>query len=468
MEKSKARDFTTGSIPRHLVSFSVPMLVGNILQVLYNTVDSIWVGRFLGPSALAAVSVGAPIVFACVALALGLSMATTTLVAQYFGAKDIKMVRKVVANSFILMIIVGAISTAAGLMLKEPLLRLINTPPEIMDNASAYLGVIFAGLITVFSYNMNSAIMRGLGDSRRPLIFLAYATVLNIVLDPILIFGYGPFPRMEVVGAAVATVIAQGLSALLGIRQMVKDGLLSLDKESWRLDLRLTKLSFTIGLPAGFQQMIVSLGMLTLTSIVNRFGPTVTASYGAGGRLDQFALLPAQSLSLAVTTLVGQNLGAGKHERVKETVRTATYLTAAITGVVSAVTLLFPEILLGMFTSSADVIAEGARYLRLVALSYVPWGLMFMLAGVLRGAGDTLPAMLISMVTLWGIRVPLAAYLSRISGSRGVWTAMAISPLGGMTLNWLYYVSGRWKRRVVTKVYDQPTSAEAVVDTAEG
>lgn len=437
------------------------MFLGNALQALYNTVDSIWVGQFLGTTALAAVSVSFPVIFAVVALAMGIGMATTTLVAQHAGAKDTAMVRKTIGNSFIVMGILGGASAVIGVILRVPLLRLINTPPEIMDKAQSYLGIILAGTALTFFYNLISAVLRGLGDSRTPLLFLTYATVLNIILDPLLIFGIWPFPKMGVAGAALATVIAQGLSGFLGIRHMFKIGLIKWEWAEWKLDRRLVAQTFSIGLPAGLQQVIVSMGMLTLTSLVNGFGSVVTAAFGVGGRLDQFAFMPAMTVGLSVSALVGQNLGARKYDRVKEIVHSSVKMTVAITAVVMVVAVGIPHILLRMFTSDAAVLAEGTKYLRTVGFAYIPYALMFTLSGILRGAGDTVPSMIISIVTLWVVRIPLSVYLSRLLGSQGIWLGLAASPAIGASLNYVYYLSGRWRTRVLTR----PSAEEPAVAT---
>lgn len=452
LERQQQRqDFTEGSIPRHLITFAVPMFLGNALQALYNTVDSIWVGRFLGTDALAAVSVSFPIIFAVVALATGIGLATTTMVAQHTGAKDPVMVRKSIANSFIVTALLGVVSTFLGAPLRVPLLRLINTPVEIMGHAQAYLGVIFSGIAFTFFYNLIAAVMRGLGDSRTPLLFLAYATVLNIILDPLMIFGVEPFPKMGVAGAAMATVVAQGVSVLLGIRHMTRAGLLKWERSEWRPDPALAGQIFSIGLPAGIQQIIVSTGMLTLTSLVNTFGSVVTAAFGIGGRLDQFAFMPAMTVGFSVSALVGQNLGARKFDRVSEVVHSSVKLTIGITAVVMLVAVSVPGVLLRMFTSDAAVLEEGTRYLRTVGFAYIPYALMFTLSGILRGAGDTVPSMLISILTLWLVRIPLAVYLSRLLGSRGIWLGLGFSPVIGAGLNYAYYLSGRWRKRVLTR-----------------
>lgn len=440
------------------------MFLGNALQALYNTVDSIWVGQFLGTAGLAAVSVSFPVIFGVIALATGIGMATTTLVAQHAGARDMSMVRRTVGNSLVVTGLFGGISSVLGVVFRVPLLRLINTPPEIMDRAQSYLGIILAGTMLTFIYNIVSAVLRGLGDSRTPLVFLTYATVLNIILDPLMIFGVWPFPRMDVAGAALATVIAQGLSGLLGLRHLVKMGIVSLDREEWKPDGRLAGQILGIGLPAGIQQVIVSMGMLTLTSLVNRFGSVVTAAFGVGGRLDQFAFMPAMSVGLSVSALVGQNLGARKYERVKEIVQSSVLLTVAIATAVMTLAVGIPHILLRMFTSDEAVLAEGTKYLRTVGFAYIPYSLMFTLSGILRGAGDTIPSMLISMLTLWVVRIPLSFYLSGIMGSRGIWLGLAASPVIGAFLNYVYYLSGRWRTRVLTRQVEeeQPAIPEVI------
>ena len=305
------RDFTSGSIPRHLFVFSIPMFLGNLLQALYNTVDSFWVGRYIGPEALGAVSVSFPVIFAIISLVMGLTMATTTMVAEYKGAGQDSMVRKTVANSILLTSIVGAVSSVVGVLLRDEILTLMQTPPEILDAASLYLGIFLTGLVPMFIYNVVSSILRGLGDSRTGLRYLAYATVFNIVADPLFIFGFGPIPAMGVRGVALATVLAQVLSAVLILRYIVRHtDLLSLDPKVWRLDWQLSWRTFRMGIPAGMHSVVVSFGMIVLTSIINTFGPSTVAAFGVASRMDQFAFMPAMSIGLAVTALVGQNLGA--------------------------------------------------------------------------------------------------------------------------------------------------------------
>lgn len=454
------RDFTQGNILQHILIFSWPMLVGNLLQALYNTVDSFWVGRYIGPEALGAVSVSFPIMFGLVALIMGLTMATTTMVSQYRGAREEVQVRRTITNSLILVTVTGIISSIVGIIYCDEILMLMQTPPEILEPAAVYLTVFLVGLVPMFLYNVLSSILRGLGDSRTPLRFLAYATVINMVLDPIFIIGWGPIPAMGIRGVAWATVIAQTLSAVLTVRYLMRHtDLVSPKWEDWRPVRDLMIKLFTIGIPAAAQSAIVSFSMIVVTVIVNTFGPTVVAAFGAASRLDQFAFLPALSISLAVSALVGQNLGAGKTERVKEIVYWSILITTGITAVMTAIALIRPNILIQVFTSDPDVLSEGAKYLRIVGLNYIPLAIMFIITGVLRGAGDTFASMLISFLTLWLVRLPLAALLAYQLGwgVSGAWWSIMLSTTLGMILNYIYYLGGRWKSKVIVST-PQPTA----------
>jgi putative MATE family efflux protein len=435
-----------------------------LLQAFYNVVDSIWVGHFVGANGLGAVSVSFPVIFALIALVVGLTMATTTLVAQFKGAGRHDMVRKVNGNSVLLLVYLGTLTTVVGLSVSGPLLRLINTPADIFPMAHQYLTVFLLGLPLMFIYNAVSAILRGLGDSRTPLRFLFYATVINVILDPVLIIGIGPIPALGVGGAALATVIAQGVATVIGVRYLVRIGLLKVD--SWRIDRELTRTTFRIGIPAGVQQSLVSLSIVAVSSLINRYGADVVAGFGAANRIEQFAFLPAMSVGLAVSALVGQNLGAGRDERVGQIVWWSSALSTGITFAVMLVVLALPEVLLRLFTSDPAVLQHGGEYLRIMAFSYIPMALMFTIGGVMRGAGDTAANMWITLGSLWLVRVPLAWYFSSGLGLgiRGVWWAMLASPIAGSLLNYLYYRTGRWKRHVVVR--RQPAgAAEAELST---
>ena len=450
-----ASDFTRGSIPRHLLLFSWPLLVGNLLQTLYNTVDTFWVGRFLGPQALGAVSVSFPVLFILISFVMGITMGTTVLVAQYFGAKDTVQVRRTVHNSFLLLFVLAVIMSIIGVLLHRPILRLIQTPPDLMDQASSYLNVIFIGLVFMFGYNAISAILRGLGDSRTPLRFLFYSTGINIILDPLMIFGVRPFPRMGIQGAALATIISQAISFWLAIRFLNRTShLVALNLKELKFDPALTRLTIQVGLPAGLQQTIVALGNTVIMGVINTFGPMVVAAWGAASKIDAFTFMPSMSLGLATSALTGQNIGAGQEERVRQVVWWGTVLATVITGVLSVFIFFFPQELLGIFTTDRAVLATGTQCLRILALSYVPFGWMWVTNGALRGAGDTVVPMFITLFTLWLVRVPLAWFLSRqpALAERGIWIAMATSSVLSMILSRAYWSYGGWKGKAVTKL----------------
>lgn len=456
------RDMTEGSIPRHLITFATPMLLGNLLQALYNTVDTIWVGRFLGANSLAAVSVSFPVIFVLVSMVMGISMATTVLVAQNAGARRMDMVRRVIGNSISLLVLGGVGVSALGLAFHRQVLQMINVPAEIIPEASQYLSIFLGGLMFMFAYNTLSGILRGLGDSRSPLIFLVYATVMNIILDPMMIFGIWPFPPMGVAGAAIATVVSQAFSGVLAVRYLLrKTDLLSTKPSDYRIEKGLTLTIIKIGLPVGIQQTVMSLGALVVSSVINSFGGAVVAGFGAGSRIDHFSVMPAMSIGMAVSSVVGQNLGAQKHERVHETLKWAIILSVSIATLFTVTILAIPRILISPFTTDAHVLLVGSSYLKIMSLSYIPFAVMFATNGVMRGAGDTLPTMIISISTLWLIRVPLARYLASLPGlaENGIWWAMVISTLIGMVLSVAYYRTGLWKKRRLV----QPVAADDAV-----
>lgn len=452
------RDLTIGSIPGHLVAFSLPLLLGNVLQALYNTVDSIWVGQFVGAAALGAVSASFPIIMFLVALLMGVSMASTVLVSQFAGARQYNMVRKTIANSLTLAALGSAVVTVVGFALSERMLALLNVPLEIRPMALSYLKVHFLGTLFMTGYIFVSAILQGLGDSKTPVKFLALAVVLNLVLDPFFIVGIGPLPPLGVAGAAIATVISHAVSFILAIWYLGRDGkLLDLRGFRLRLDKELTRKTLVVGLPSGVQQTIVSLGIMAMSSIVNSFGTAVVAAFGAASRLDQFAMMPAQSLALATSTVAGQNIGARKYGRVKQVLIWACLIAASIALAVTGIAQFTPRILMRLFTSDEEVLRLGAEYLRIVSIGYVAFSLMFIFNSLVRGAGDTVPGMFFSALNLWVVRVPLARWLSSMPqlGSRGIWIATAVSSYVGATISVIYYATGRWKRIRLVNVADE-------------
>jgi putative MATE family efflux protein len=338
--------------------------------------------------------------------------------------------------------------TAAGLLAGGAILRLLRTPPEVLPLARLYLNILFAGLILLFGYNTLAAILRGLGDSKTPLYFLIVATLANIVLDLLFVLVF----RWGVAGVAWATVIAQGLSFLLGLWYLRRPELavLRIRLRGMRFDPQIFRRSVQIGLPSAVQQVLVALGMLALSRIVNGFGTNVIAAYTAGTRLETFATMPAMNFAMALSAFVGQNVGAGRLDRVRRGYRTTLLMSAGVALAVSAAVVGFRFPLIRLFNSDAGVAALGARYLSIVGGAYVLFSILFITGGLLRGAGDTLTPMLVTLIALWVVRVPAAALLSRRLGTDGVWLATPVGWAVGMILILSWYAGGLWKRKALS------------------
>ncbi len=450
------KDLTTGNEAKLIFNFALPMLIGNIFQQLYNTVDSIIVGRVLGKGALAAVGTSFPVIFLLISLIMGVTMGTTILIAQYFGAREMEKVKRTIDTAYIFLLISSVVITALGLLLSGPILTLLKAPADVFPLAKQYLDIIFVGITAMFGYNSISAILRGLGDSKTPLYFLIIASVVNTVLDLlfIMVFHWG------VAGAAWATVIAQGLSFLFGLFYLNRTQELFIFKpREMKFDWNIFSLSIKIGLPTGIQQMLVGSGFMALFRIVNGFGTAVTAAYTAASGIDSFASMPAMNLSAAVSSFVGQNLGGNKPERVKKGHLAALTMSVAISVVMAVIAVLFRRELMSLFNSDPQVIEIGARYLLIVSSFYVVFSVMFTTNGVMRGAGDTMIPLIATVFSLWLIRIPAAAILSQRFGSDGIWWGTPVGWLFGMFVSVIYYRTGRWKRKVAAR-----RSAAAGVD----
>lgn len=442
------KDLTEGNETRLIIRFAMPMLLGNLFQQLYNIVDTIIVGKFLGKEALAAVGASFPIVFTLIALIIGVASGGTIVIAQYFGAKDLKNVKRAIDTIYIFFFFASVILSVIGIYFTEDIFRLIKLPEEILPQAKTYLTIYLSGLIVFFGFNGTSAILRGLGDSKTPLYFLIISTFFNIGLDLlfILVFKWG------IAGAALATVISQGgafLSAVVYLNKYHR--IISFNISEFKFDNRIFRQSLKIGLPTGIQHTFVSLGNLALMTIVNTFGTDVIAAYSAAIRIDNLAVLPAMNFGAALATFVGQNLGAGKSARIKSGLKSTLIMSSIVSSTVTLIVILFKKQLMGLFTNDAEVIRIGSQYLLIVCSFYLLFTVMFKINGVLRGAGDTLIPMFISLFSLWVIRIPFAWIFSSRIGETGIWWAIPAGWLIGLILYYLYYITGRWRNKVVVK-----------------
>jgi len=442
------KDLTVGNSGRLIFRFAVPMLIGNVFQQFYNIADSIIVGKFIGKEALAAVGASFPLIFMLISFVVGVAMGTTVIIAQYFGAKDMRMVKRSMDTLYIFLFFASILVTILGLVFSKPIFRLINLPADIMPQAVTYFNVYLAGLIFFFGFNGTSAILRGLGDSKTPLYFLIISTVMNIILAILFVAVF----KWGVAGAAFATVISQAGAFITGIIYLNRTHeVVKLSIHNLEFDWGIFRRSLQIGLPSGFQQTFVALGMLAVMRIVNDFGTNVIAAYSVAGRIDSLAGMPAMNFGVALSTFVGQNLGAQKVERVRQGFQATLYMSSALAIFTTLMVVVFPRGLMNLFTSDASVIEIGSHYLVIVGAFYVFFSTMFVVGGVMRGAGDTLIPMFITLFSLWLIRIPMAWLFSRQVGYIGIWWSIPIAWFVGMSLSYLYYLKGNWKKKVIIR-----------------
>jgi putative MATE family efflux protein len=453
---------TQGSIMKHIILFMLPMLLGNVFQQLYNTVDSIVVGQYAGSRALAAVGVGFPIIFLLISLFNGIAMGGSVMVSQYFGAKDFVQLKKTIRTSLSLTLLFGAVIGGIGMAASKPILHLLNTPPDVIDMANTYIVIIFLGVPGSLLYNIISGLLRGLGDARWPLVFLVVASLLNAVLDLLFVavFGWG------IAGAAWATIFSQAVSAVLAFIRLQKgEHYVRMTRSDLKIDKDIFRHMIRLGLPSGLQDMAFSLGMMVIQTFVNSFGYSVMAAGNAAMRVDGFAVMPMFSISAAATTFIGQNIGAGDSERVKKGSLTSVGLIVGIGGLLSILVVVFGPALMTLFTDDPQVLEAGAAILRILGPFYWMMGLNILLGGILRGAGDAVFPAVMSLISMVIVRIPLAYFLSyRTNDYHGLYYAMVAGIGVGAVSNMARFLSGKWKGKAITRMHSRnpETSADAL------
>ena len=445
MDKRKGNtDLTEGKVWKVIVRFALPLLVGNLLQQFYNITDSIIVGQFLGKEALAAVSASFFIYYFIISLVIGVGSGTTVVISQLFGAKQYQKVQLAFSSFFIFMLVGGIILSIAGIIFAEPVFRLTNTPEEVIPQAVAYFRIYIGGTFLFVTFNSIISILRGVGESVRPMLFILITTVLNIAFDLlfILVFKWG------IEGAARATVVSQGIGMCIALAYVNNTHpLLSIKKQDMLFDWKLFKESLKIGLPTSVQQCAIALGLIALLGIVNSFGTNTLTAYGAAGKIDTIITQAILTLSGALAAFCGQNIGAGRLDRVKKGVQFTMYTNVALGLLTFAAVYLFGNEMMRIFTKDIDVVAIGKEYLLIIGGLFIVHGALNVYNGALRGAGDTLFPMITSLICLWLIRIPLAYYLSSWLGRNGIWWAIGISITIGLIVTFVYYKMGFWKRR---------------------
>ena len=452
MSMFRTVDMREGDPVSQIVRFAIPMLLGNVAQQLYNTVDSIIVGRFVGDNALAAVGSAGPILNLMIVLFIGISVGASIMVSQFFGAQKREDLAKAVGACITVTGAASVLIMIVGPLIAGPLLRLLNTPESIIGWCEEYLTIIFLGVLGGGYYNILSGVMRGLGDSASALRFLLVSTVVNTVLDYVFVAKFG----MGVPGVAWATVIAQLVSAILALYKVMRL------KDVFELKLhhllpgrRYFGTLIRLGLPSGVTQAIFSMSMIVVQSLTNSFGEMFIAANVIVMRIDGFVMMPAFSLGTAMTTFAGQNIGAGLMDRVVKGARNGTLAAMGISAVITALILLFGRGLMGVFTTTQELIDLSFRMMKILAPGYIAMEVTQCLSGIMRGAGDTVTPMWISIFNTILVRVPLAYGLVALSKTpelpKGncamMYVSLLITWIIGAALTYILYRTGRWKRK---------------------
>lgn len=458
MTKTKidSKNMTIGSPYRLILAFSIPLLIGNVFQQLYNMVDSIVVGNFVGEKALAAVGTGFPIIFMLSSMFLGIGMGATVMVSQFYGAGDLESISKTASTIYTAMLVGIVPLSVLGIVIAKPLLVLTKVPDDgTLTMALTYMTVIFIGTIFSLGFNINAGILQGLGDSRTSLLFLAIAAVINIILDIV----FTVFLGMGVFGVALATIIAQAVSWLFGIFYLNKKySFININLLKPQFDKALFSRAMRIGIPAGIQQTLFSIGMMFMQSLVNSYGSMFMAGFNGANKIDTFAFMPIQSFSTAVTTFVGQNVGAGKPERVHSGIKAGLMLSISVSIGIGAILYPLSGFMMRMFGSNPELIEAGVSYLHQLLPFYALLAILFIYCGVLRGAGESVIPMISSFVSLWIARIPAAYLLAHFFGRDYIYYSYPIGWVLGIIIAYGYYRTGRWKKKGITSA-SQSTDA---------
>jgi len=451
---------TEGGLVRPMFRLAWPIVVIQLLQVTYNIADTFWLGR-LSADAVGAISLAFPLIFLLISIAGGFTTAGSILVAQYTGADSEGSAGKVAGQILMFVTILALLLSAIGYVATQPMLAALpsqgQTTAQIIPLAADYMEVFFLGLPFLFGFFVFSALMRGYGNTRTPMRVMLVSVALNVVLDPLLIFGWGPFPAMGIEGAALATIFSRGVASLLGFYILfvaragpdVQVGYLVPDfGYIWDI--------VRIGVPSTLEQSMSALAMITLTAMVVQFAPPVVSAYGLGNRLASLVFLPAMGLGRATNTMVGQNLGARKSDRAERAVWLATKVGAGVMFAVAVVAALVPKPIVAVFMATgtdaaAQTVAYGSEYLRIRSVEFAFMAVLQVMLGAYRGAGNTKTAMAFSVVALWLGRVPTVYYLAFVAswGPTGIWVGMALGNVVGAIAAALWFTRGTWKETVI-------------------
>lgn len=438
----KKHDFTQGNIGKQLITFSVPIMLTNLLQLSYQFIDSLWVGNLIGADALGSVAVASTAINVALAFILGISTATLTILSQLRAKRDKEgLVRYL--NAFVVLLVgLSLIAGFIGFAFAENILYLLNTPSSMIHEAKIYLQINSVGIIFLIGYNFIVTVMRAIGDSKTPLKIVFATVILNSVLDPIFIGSLG----MGVAGAALATILSQGISFFAGLVYVYYNKLLPFSKP-FLPGKNEVSVILRLGIPAGLQRSVISAGSAAIMSVINSFGPAVVSGYSAAGRLDSLIMLPASSLGTAVTSMSGQNIGANKWDRVYKTARNGLLFNIIVMLPIALLVYIFAEPAVRLFIQDADSVAFAKQYLQTIAFFYPFLGINFVLNGVVRGSGAMYQVLVLNIISFWLLRYPLTGLISSIMGESGIAIGMGVSFVISSIFASAYYRFGGWRNK---------------------
>ena len=454
MLSDRQKLFLEGPIGVALVRLAVPISLGNLLQTGYQLTDAFWVGR-LGAAAVAAVSVSFPVMFLVIALGAGFGIAGATLSAQYMGAGRQDMVNHVAAQTMLMVLVTSAVLGAAGYALAPYLLELLDVAPDVYTGALGFMRVSFVGVIFIFLYAMFQALMRGVGETRMPLMIVLATVILNFLFDPLFIFGWGPLPPQGVMGAALATLVTQALAAALGMVIFLRGRHgIHLSWRNFLPDPVYIRRAFALGLPGSIELSVRGIGPMLLSFLVAGFGTVTLAGYGVGTNILQFVTIPAMGMSMAVSTLVSQNMGAGNIARAARVTMLGAMASFSILTAVGIVAYIFAPNLVAFFVPRApDVISEGAQFIRIMCLAWGGVGVQLCIVAAFRASGNMLNAMVIALVSQFMFQFPLAYILSKHTSLQilGLWWSFPITNIAVAAIAACWFAQGGWKTTVLTE-----------------
>lgn len=455
MATLKNQDLLSGSVPRQLFAFSMPFLGANVLQSVYAVVDMIIVGQFVGSAGLSGVSVGSQIAALFTSTGMGLAMGGQMMLAQYKGSGDETAQKESIGTMLSFMLLLGLCLTIPCLIFARPLLGLLNTPPESMKDAYWYFIISAIGIVFIFGYNSVCSVLRGLGDSKRPMYFVAVSTVSNILLDLLFVGAL----HMGAAGAALATILAQGLSFLLAAGYLYlhrKGFVFDFHPKSFRIVGKRLKIMLKVGIPFALQFSMLMISMLFVVAMVNSYGVSASAGYGVGGKVDNFATLPVYAFSSAAATMVGQNIGARQPDRAKSVVHWCVLMTLICELVIFALVQIFAAQIVSIFNSEPEVVEVGVLYLRFMAFAYLAHCFLDGYQSMSNGVGFSMLSFICCTVDGLIVRIPLAWLLGSVLGMgiKGVFLGCMAAPFSAGLISAIYFYSGVWRKQSLVKQSD--------------